>query len=140
MPDQYSVSCDYGGIGNFQEGDTACLLCPHEIECSHEAELSQLAAIQRRRGGSAWRYPNRSTSGGGRIATTGTSVSSPMARARSRRPLPIKGESALSRMVKNAGASMLSAGFHELGDFWDVHDFAPTVDGQVVHVKKEEKG
>ncbi len=55
--------------------------------------------------------------------------------------MPVAGESPFSRMIKNAAASMLASGFHELGDFWDVHDFAPSacLPGECVGDSKPDK-
>jgi hypothetical protein len=44
--------------------------------------------------------------------------------------MPVPGESTLSRMLKNTGATVLASGFRELADFWEQHNFAPTI----VHV------
>ena len=141
MGDTYSVSCDYGGLGNFQEGDTACMLCPHEIECSHEQELAELAVSRSRRvggGSGGWRYPDRSTSGirktvGGTVTRSSGGIGiQPSGRRRSRRPMPIVGENPLVRAGKNVLMTMLSSGFHEAGDFCEDHDFAHVVDGSVV--------
>lgn len=137
MNDPYSVSCDYGGIGNYREGDTVCMLCPHETECCHERELAELAAARDRRT-SGWRYPNQSSTETMR-KTVGEVVSrasgsnlQPSGRHRSQRPMPISGENPLSRAGKNILMTMLTSGFHEAGDFCEDHDFAPVVSGVAI--------
>ena len=120
----YDVACDYGGLGNYRESDTACMLCPHEVECSHESELEQLRSARARRTGSAWRVPGRTAPT--RIQPTHTSAlgARPI---RSNRPMPIRGESAGLRLLKNMTASALSSIGYEFGDFWSVHNFGPTI-------------
>jgi len=137
MASSYSIDCDYGGLGNFQEDDTACMLCPHELDCSHESELAELEAARTRRTGNSWRYPGKSSverrgTTGGTAARFGNGAFQSSERRKSRRPMPVPGENALARGGKNVFMSALSAGFREAADFCDDHNLAPVVGGVVV--------
>jgi len=133
MTNPYAVDCDYGGIGNYQEGDTTCLLCPNTVECAHETELAELAAARQRRAG-GWRYPEKRAErrplGAGLPTASAHSMSPASGYGFPRRPMPVPGESTVSRMAKNTFATILASGFGELAAFWSQHNFAPTI----VHV------
>lgn len=137
MDDDYSISCDYGGLGNYLEGDTTCMLCPHETECAHERELEQLRKARAHRVEN-WRYPQQPSpkmlGKTDREAVLQSSAAGlqPSGRRRSRRPMPVRGENPLSRAGKNILMTMLMSGFHEAGDFCEDHDFTPVVSGVAV--------
>ena len=102
----YDVDCPYGGLGNWQEHDSVCLVCEHDTDCCYAKESAEIEAARDRRNWAS--APRRTYSTPRSYRPAPARVSEPITRRTQKRPMPVEGEVPLVRLGKNILANVLS--------------------------------